>query len=198
MLFEPSEVDRIPLPSQREALFELVCLVRIARGLAGPATSLRWLSRDGHNTLEWRCAHLRCGYQHVIDREAALRSPDFPRPLSKSLRRFNVDIHERFDLLFEFEEPLRGFDGIIVEAKSGNQRFDAAVSQLRTYRAALPASRRYVVWGVVENAAPVSGAVIKEAFDDSGANEDLWLFSSADDLGSVTRALFGAPIPGDG
>jgi hypothetical protein len=39
------------------------------------------------------------------------------------------------DVVFDFDRRIAGFDGIIVEAKSGSQQYSRdAVAQLRTYR----------------------------------------------------------------
>ncbi len=40
---EPESIDRLPLPSGRDALFELLCAVRILDSLAGPSQQLRIL-----------------------------------------------------------------------------------------------------------------------------------------------------------
>lgn len=65
---------------------------------------------------------------------------------------FHVRIPRFVDLAFEFEAKRAGFDGLIIETKSGAQQFDDTIAQLRTYRAAGPqmAGGRYVIWGVVE------------------------------------------------
>jgi len=46
---------------------------------------------------------------------------------------FGGGIPQFVDLAFDFDEPRAGFDGLIVEAKSGVQPYRHAVAQLRTY-----------------------------------------------------------------
>ena len=80
-----------------------------------------------------------------------------------------------------------GFDGILIEAKSGSQMPDAAIAQLRAYRAALRAQGlgRLRVWGIVEAAWPWMPPMPGEV----GGPEDLWVFSDADHVSAVLQSV---------
>jgi hypothetical protein len=62
-----------------------------------------------------------------------------------------VGIPRIVDIAFDFPEPINGFDGIIVETKSGTQQYRDTVAQLRTYRAARRRQphTRYLIWGIL-------------------------------------------------
>jgi hypothetical protein len=199
-VLEPEELDRIPLPPDRAKLFELVCLVRIARCLAPPPRELRWLNRDTTSNV-LRLQGTICHYQQGLDRKSVLATRDYAGPLAKAVDAFGLRIPEYVDLAFDFDASRFGFDGLIVEVKSGSQQYDATVAQLRTYRAARPrrSGSRYLIWGIVERPdAPEAiedqlARVVSKAADE----EDLWVFSGADDIGVVLRAVFGdlQPLP---
>jgi hypothetical protein len=199
-VIEPEELDRVPLPSERAKLFELVCLVRIARGLAPPPRELRWLNlATTSNRL--RLQGTTCHYQQGLDRNRVLATRDYAGPLANAVDAFGLRVPEYVDLAFDFDTPRFGFDGLIVEAKSGSQQYDATVAQLRTYRDARSrrSGSRYVIWGIIERPGSTEAIedqlarVVSEADDE----EDLWLFSGADDIGAVLRAVFGdaQPLP---
>jgi hypothetical protein len=40
---EPESIDRLPLPSGRESVFELLCVVRLLDALHGPGGQIRLL-----------------------------------------------------------------------------------------------------------------------------------------------------------
>lgn len=106
---------------------------------------------------------------------------------------------EFVDLAFDFETRRAGFDGIIVEAKSGDQRFKDTVAQLRTYRAARPRAPggRYLIWGIVENPDQLGATFedFRREFVAANKAADVWVFSSADAIPIVLSAAFGTPLP---
>jgi hypothetical protein len=142
-----------------------------------------------------------CWYQQSLDRRAVLNTPDFEDGLAESAPVFGLRVPQRIDMAFDLDPPRRGIDGIIVEAKSGSQGFDAAVPQLRVYRRARPrcAGARYLVWGIVEQ--PPSGAVTHEQLAwirheiERGVG-DVWAFSGVDSIDAVLR-LLRCPPEGD-
>jgi hypothetical protein len=118
-ILETTELDRIPLPSARSSLFELVCLVRIARYLAPLPAELRWINKEStDNTV--RLEGVTCHYQQALDRTAILAKAEYAGAIAKAVDAFDVGIPKFVDLAFEFDEPRAGFVGLIVEAKSGN------------------------------------------------------------------------------
>ena len=196
-VLEPTELDRIPLPSDRSHLFELLCLVRIARSVAPPPRELRWLDKESSDNIV-RLTGVTCHYQQSLKRDVVLATPDYAGALAKAIDAFDVGIPQYVDLAFDFDEPRAGFNGLIVEAKSGNQQYRHAVAQLRTYRAARPRppGSRYLVWGIVEGPEDqeVASDQLARALASSDDAEDLWLFSSADDVGRVMRAVLGRSV----
>lgn len=96
------------------------------------------------------------------------------------------------DLAFDFDRRLSGFDGILVEAKSGSQDYASTVAQLRTYAQARERrlGSRYLLWGLVERAnmdampEHIAGVV-------SGNQQaDAWVFSSADRIQELLNLVF--------
>ena len=98
-------------------------------------------------------------------------------------------------LLLISEYPRAGFDGLIVEAKSGSQQYGQAVAQLRTYRSARqrrPGSR-YLLLGIVErpNDPELTHDELAGFIAAGPSAEDLWLFSGADGIERTLMAVFG-------
>jgi hypothetical protein len=193
-VLEPTELDRIPLPSDRSHLFELLCLVRIARSIAPAPRELCWVDKESTDNIV-RLEGVTCHYQQSLKRKVVLATPDYTGALARSIDAFHVGIPQYVDLAFDFDEPRAGFDGLIVEAKSGNQQFRNAVAQLRTYRAARtrrPGSR-YLVWAIVEGPGQPEStrSSLVQTLASSDNSEDLWLFSSADEIGLVLESVLG-------
>ena len=168
--------------------------MRIARFVAPPPRELRWLDREGTDNIV-RLTCVTCHYQQSLKREVVLATPDYAGALAKAIEAFEVGIPQYVDLAFDFDEPRAGFNGLIVEAKSGNQPYRHAVAQLRTYRAARPRppGSRYLVWAIVEGPEHPEATRdhLPRALASSDDAEDLWLFSSADDVGLVLKAVLG-------
>ena len=190
---EPDMLDRIPLPIDRPSLFELLCLVRIARRVAPDPVELRWLDLELTGN-KLTLPGSTCWYQQSLERDAVLRTPDFEHGLAEVAPVFGLRVPQRIDLAFDLDPPRHGISAIVVEAKSGSQGFDAAVAQLRVYRRARPrhAGERYLVWGIVEKS--VDGAITEAQLDwvrreiERGEG-DVWVFSAADSIGAVLEVL---------
>jgi hypothetical protein len=75
---------------------------------------------------------------------------------------------------------------MLIEAKSGSQTYEAAVHQLKCYRAALLAqvAGPLLVWGIAE-----AGAVQTWDGNTFVPFEDLWLFTPASAIPSTIAAL---------
>ena len=113
----------------------------------------------------------------------------------RSLRAFGVSIPKYIDLAFDFRVPRAGFDGLIVEAKSGSQQYGQAVAQLRTYRSARqrrPGSR-YLILGIVEspNDPELTRDELAGFIAAAPGAEDLWVFTGAGAIESTLMAVFG-------
>jgi hypothetical protein len=193
-VFEPTELDRIPLPSDASHLFELLCLVRIAKCVAPPPLELRWVDKESaDNTV--RLEGVTCHYQQSLNRGTVLATPDYAGGLAAAVDVFRIGIPQFVDLAFDFDEPRNGLDGLIVEAKSGTQLYRHAVAQLRTYRAARPRrpGSRYLVWGIVErvDGPELTPDQVRQALAAAVDQDDVWLFSSADSIGVALTAIFG-------
>ena len=195
-VLEPEDLDRIPLPSDEAKLFELLCLVRVARCVAPPPSELRWLSMDIDDN-RIKLDGVNVYYQQSLHREVVLAT--YEGSLASAVESFGVGIPRLVDLAFDFETKRAGFDGIIIEAKSGNQEYDKTVAQLRTYRAARPRGPcgRYLIWGVVETPGQVEATFehLQRIFAAANKADDVWVFSSADAIPMVLSAAFGTEPP---
>jgi len=194
-MLEPEVLDQVPLPTERARLFEILCLVRIAKCLPGIPKDLRWLDNEmGQNTLH--LPGVTCRYQMNLPWENVRTTVFYAGGLSEAAEVFDLPARHAVDLLFEFDKPMNGLDGILIEAKSGGQGFSAAVEQLRIYRAAhqrRPGSR-WVVWGIVEAPAggpPTAGQVqwLETAVGKNGG--DVWTFSGADYIPQIMATILG-------
>jgi hypothetical protein len=191
-VLEPEELDRIPLPSERDVLFELLCLIRIAKCVSPAPKELRWLNAEtADNTI--RLDGTTCFYQQSLDRDAVLSTREYAGSLASAVQTFDVSIPKRVDLAFDFDTTRCGFDGVIVEAKSGTQGYDKTIPQLRTYRAARSRrdGSRYIVWGIVEDpgACDATCELVAALMKDIPEGDDLWLFSSANAIPVVLTAV---------
>lgn len=191
-VLEPEEVDHIPLPEDPAKLFELLCIVRIARHFVPSPRELRWLDREATgNVLQFD--GLSCRYQQPLERSRVIAAADYRGELARAVEAFDVGIPKYVDIAFDFETPIGGFHGLIVEAKSGAQQYRDAVAQLRTYRSAVPRllGSRFLVWGIVQG--PVNTDATPERVNDlvfaSARDEDVWMFSSAAAIGIVLSSL---------
>jgi hypothetical protein len=189
---EADELLRLPLPRAREALFELLCLVRLARSLAPRPTELRWLGLE-HGPGELRLEGVRCRYQLNIPKERVLQSPWYEGGLARAVDAFRLRARRRLDLLLEFSTPRAGFSGCIVEVKSGERPHESAIEQLRIYSSAIARrpGTRYVIWSIVESDQSTELDRTGRAHlqrERCGA-DDVWVFSSANAVGDVLQQL---------
>lgn len=183
VFLEPVELDALPLPTDPPRLFELLCIVRVLRAIEDAPKSIRWLDRDLGNSV--RAGSTTVSMQ-LVPSHPILETPEFDHALRAAIERHGVRVPKFIDVLVEFDTPRGGFDGILIEAKSGAQHPDAAIPQLRAYRAALRAEgyKRLLVWGIVEASWPWSPPSTSEV----AAKQDLWVFSDASHIDHVLRA----------
>lgn len=192
-VLEPEELDRIPLPSDEASLFELLCLVRVARSVAPPPRELRWLTEENDN--EIKLNGTRIYYQQWLGEAQVLGT--YEKELASAVQFFGVSVPRRVDLRFEFEAARGNFDGIIIEAKSGTQEYEHTVAQLRAYRAARPPGSRYLIWGVVVGTPGQRDKTLEEFkawFAATGKEADVWVFSTADAIPIVLSAALGTQV----
>ena len=199
-IFEPTALNRIPLPRDRAKLFELLCLVRIARSVAPAPDDLRWLGAEyGDNKLSIDGATVF--YQQSLGAAAVLSTQWYSGGLRRSVEAFGIQTPKFVDVAVDFAKPRNGYDGIIAEIKSGGQNYDAAVEQLRVYSSARErrTGAKYVCWGIFENSAAGSPERPDLAYIHEGMRsaDDLWVFSRAEFVPDVLSDLgFAAPRPG--
>jgi hypothetical protein len=193
-IFEPQELDRLPLPSDHATLFEMFCMVRILGTLEPVPDHVRWLDYEtNRNRVE--LPGLTYHFQHTLPRDNVLGTAEFDHGLRKATERHEVRVPSRADGWLVFASPHAGFHAILLEAKSGSQPFDAAIHQLKCYRAALKpqAPGRILVWGIVEQAEDIE--LIKDSLDQlredasTRVHEDLWVFSSAEHIHNVLISI---------
>jgi hypothetical protein len=137
---------------------------------------------------------IHCRYQHHLPPEEVLASSEYDPALRAAVYRHGLRVHQTIDVLVEWNSPRAGLDGILLEAKSGNQSYDAAVAQLRSYRATIRRSRggRWLVWGVIESEeseAVTDAAVTNLLAESQRSTQDLWFFSSASAISRVLEQL---------
>lgn len=188
-VLEPQELHQLPLPTDSNVLFELLCMVRILDALEGAPTSVRWLDPENDNTV--RLPGLRYHFQYNLDRGQVLRTDEFANGLREAMARHRVRVHQRIDGWLVFDEPRAGFDGVLVEAKSGDyQKPHDTIYQLKAYRAALKtrSRQRLLIWGITK--APVElREPLPVAPSTAAEPTDHWVFSSAEDIADVLASL---------
>jgi hypothetical protein len=135
-----------------------------------------------------------CHYQQSLTLGSVLTAPDYSGALARAVLALGVGVPGFVDVAFDFDRRMGGFDGIIVEAKSGSQQYRDTVAQLRTYRGARPrrTGGRYLVWGVVQSptGSDATADHISRLVAAATPEEDVWIFSGADSVGLVLNTLF--------
>ena len=193
---EAQELDRIPLPSDSAKLFELLCIVRILDTLEEQPAFVRWLDADKGNRID--LAGLRCFYQKSLSRDVVLATSEFPPELHQAMDRHHAAAPRLADGWIVFAKPRVGFSAMLIEAKSGGQSFDAAIYQLKSYRAALAktVSGRVLVWGIIEEDPDwYRDRLCRERCEEirrdfnSARHGDFWMFSTANEIKPVLQAL---------
>jgi hypothetical protein len=122
-----------------------------------------------------------------------LGSGEFDEPLALALARHEVPVPTRVDALIDFSPP-RAFARLILEMKSGGQSYDAAVYQLKCYRAALSdaTAGRMAMWAIIEDEGPAAGTVqssqVMEKEPPYGS-DDVWVFTPSSQIWAGVRAL---------
>lgn len=138
---EPEELDRLPLPAEHDKLFELLCLVRMAAAMHPAPQSLRWLDLEMSDNCV-RLPSAACKYQRKFKKEVTRQA--FCEAAVRGFDAFGVAVPSIADLLWQFPDPRGGWDGVLVEVKSGGQDFNAGVEQMRVYAQAVRADRQAV------------------------------------------------------
>jgi hypothetical protein len=188
--FEPQLVNQLPLPADPATLFEMLCLVRVLKSLEPEPEVIRWLDVDaGGNTI--RTPGLTCHFQYTINREVMLESSEFSPGLRTAIARHNVGLPQRVDALVLFDKTRRGFRGLLIEVKSGSQRYDASLHQLKCYRAALASTIQgpLIVWGITEEGDAAHWIAQESPQVPAQALDDLWLFSPASAISTALAGL---------
>ena len=188
---EPDHLlDRLPLPEEHAVLFELLCLVRCLRCLAHDPVDIAWLSHSMNNNTV-RVGEVEAHFQMSIPRVEMLTCPPYAGDLASATAVFPFGVHQAIDLFIPLHPPRGGYDGILIECKSGGQQAAATIEQLTAYRAALRCRgvARCLIWGLLET--PKQGAITPEQLVWLRARPavgDTWVFSGADDIGRVLEA----------
>lgn len=189
IFLEPDVLNAIPIPAERDKLFELICLVRIARQLAPSPDEIRWLDHELNNN-QIDLPGVTCYYQQYLKEQDVLSGPAYANGLADAINKFGVKVHKIVDLAFKFNKPRNRIAELIIEAKSGGQDFSATVEQLRAYSYPRPAGERMLIWGIVENSTDPSEEQLnwlrKMAREENG---DIWAFSNAGAISKVIEAL---------
>jgi hypothetical protein len=159
-------------------------MVRILRFFDAEPSFIRWMDASSGNKV--RLPGLTYRTQHNLSRDHVLSTYEFDHGLRDAFASAGIRAPARVDGWLTFDEPRAGFHGILVEAKSGSQGPEAAVYQLKAYRAALQRQHpvRLLVWGVTESEFE-SPASDRDRFAPSGDGQDHWVFSDARQISQV-------------
>ena len=153
--------------------------------------------RPAHLTLEDALVERLGGESPCAE---AVERARFEAPAGEAITRFQVNLPTRSDLWIGFDRPRGGFDGVLVEVKSGGPQYRDTVLQLQTYRHALPDAevQRALVLGVVEQPAqgPLRPSQAAWLAAQASGTDDVWAFCGPDDLAAVLAAvgLIKAPL----
>jgi hypothetical protein len=187
--FEVQWISELPLPTEHEQLFELVCIVRLLDALGSSSGSVRWLDlQAGQNVIQTDVA--RCHYQRGLSRDEVLASEEFTAELVAAMERHAVQIPQRIDAVVELS-PASRFREVILEMKSGAQGFGSTVYQLKCYRAALARtdSGPFLIWGLIEDETQGASAYPALSHVTEGLDRDAWVFSVGADIPAVVKGL---------
>ena len=191
-VFEPVYIDKLPLPTSEYDIFELLCMVRILRRISPMPSMIKWVDLASGNN-QCSIPEATFHYQFNFKLEDVLNSYEFSPELKQAISRQNVRVPKILDGYLELREPIRGFVGILVEAKSGNNRnFGETVYQLKTYLSAIrkEESGRLLILGIIEDNddhIPNNShyELLKEKVD--GSSNDVWFFLSAGEIERVVE-----------
>jgi hypothetical protein len=179
--FEQDEtLAKVPLPKGKEQVFELLGMVRLIKVFQPAPPFLQWMNKQSGQALRFDEGTFDC---HTSwERDAVVQAAYQDEGLPSAMKQFNLRVHCRPDLLCRFTPAKKGFAGMIVEFKSGNQGFSDALHQLRMYRETRKAqdSGRLILWGMVEQEAGITEqrrAWLRERVEGS---EDIWIFTGPD------------------
>lgn len=187
---EAIRVTNLPLPADRATVFELLCLVRALKAIEPAPQRVRWLVQ-GHNQV--RLDGLRATFQRSFHGQALQAAMQLSPVAGAAMQAFAVRQPKITDLIVHFDTPRNGFDGVLIEAKSGGVQYRHAVWQLQIYRRALEAirPRRMLVMGVCEN--PKQGrltpAQVSWLQAEAKTAGDVWAFAGPADIGAVLTAI---------
>lgn len=187
---EPQALDRVPLPTDHARLFELLCIVRVLHFLEPTPTHIRWVDARISNN-EISCGSLSVKAQMYLHQADMLATHEFDHGLRQGVTAFGIRVPAYVDGWLPFDKPRAGFTGILLEAKSGSQGPAAAVYQLKCYRAALrqEVPGPLLVWGIAEEWQDRGIDVGAAAVIERGETDDLWVFSTADQIPEIMTAL---------
>ena len=198
-ILEPQEFDQLPLPDDHETVFELYCMVKLLHTLEPDPECIRWIDihTEGEKNNQIRIPGIELSFQYNCVREKVLRTSEFDGGLRAAEKRHRLRVHHKADGLLRFTPPRSGFNAVVIEVKSGgSSSFNTAVPQLKSYRAALrqdPDCGRLLVWGIIEKLGePGDNEEGREAMAEDylgNTGEDLWVFSSAENIPEVLRKL---------
>lgn len=177
--FEPVFISRLPLPKTESEIFELLCMVRILKTLKETPSAISWVDlRGGNNTC--RIPGATYHYQYKFK---PLNSSAFSDELSDAVRIQNVKIPKLADGYLEFDTCCNGFRGILVEAKSGQNRESGdTVYQLKSLLSAIRKEKnggKFIILGIVEDSDKENNLKCYMEFISNQSNaveKDIWCF----------------------
>ena len=190
--FEPVYINRLPLPETESEIFELLCMVRILKAFNSKPSVISWVDTKAGNN---ECCIPRAVYHYQYNLKP-LHSSEFSDVLSDAVELQKVKIPNFADGYLEFDTRFNGFDGILVEAKSGqNRETGDTVYQLKSLLAAIRKEMdggRFLSLGIVESSDKDNNLnhYLEFVSDKYAHSEnDMWCFLKADEIEWAIKSL---------
>jgi hypothetical protein len=197
-MIEPDHISKLVLPQEHSQLFEIVCLVRTLRAMYPEDSMVRWLNRYETQTADQVgnrivFPQLQVTYQKWFAKKDIFQDGNLSAQLFDGVKRHEVELPRQADIVVQFAQQNREFNGILMEVKSGQQSYKDCVFQLQSYAQALPRNRhgKWLIWGIVEFAQPVTEHQLESLSKEIRCfpDRDLWVFSAASDIQRILHHL---------
>jgi hypothetical protein len=193
VLLGEDRLNSVPLPNNYDTLFELLTLVRVLKALYRNPKYIQWLDNFSSSN-QGSIPGIKFYFQPTLDVRSGMAEGDFPAGLSTALRQqCAIGLPRRLDAAILFDESINGYDGIIIEAKSGERKFRSCIFQLASYRSAIRSIRsgKFVLLGITEYSKdPFLIDELVDHIKNAPSTEDLWLFLPAESIDTVMNLVF--------
>lgn len=190
--FEPVYINKLPLPETRSEIFELLCMVRILKAINSKPAVISWVDTKAGNN---ECCIPGAVYHYQYSFKP-LHSSEFSYELSDAVEQQKVKIPKFADGYLKFDTRFNGFSGVLVEAKSGqNRETGETIYQLKSLLAAIRKEmngERFLILGIVENSDKDNNLKEYTEFLSNKyahSENDVWCFLKADEIEAFIKTL---------